>query len=257
MKIDILTLFPGMFAGPLGESIIGKAREKGLLEINLHYIRDYARDKHKITDDTPFGGGAGMVLKPEPVFAAVDALTARDGKVPPNLILLCPQGEQFSQKIALELSGEQHLVFLCGHYEGVDERIRESLVTREISIGDYVLTGGELPAMVVIDALSRLIPGVLGESRSIEEESFAEGLLEYPQYTRPREFRGLTVPDILLSGDHEKIRLWRRQQALNRTLARRPDLLTPERLNQEDRRLLKQEFSLAPNQVKAIKGGEK
>lgn len=250
MKIDILTLFPGMFAGPMGESILGKAREKGLIEINTHNIRDYTTDKHHITDDYPFGGGAGMVMKPEPIFSAVDALTARDGQAPKQLVLMCPQGTPFSQQLAAELAREEHLVFLCGHYEGIDERVREALVTREISIGDYILTGGELPAMVVIDAVARLVPGVLGESFSAVEESFTGGLLEYPQYTRPREFRGLEVPEILLSGDHEKIRLWRRQQSLLRTLARRPDLLRQEDLSQADRLLLKREFHLHPNQVK-------
>ncbi len=250
MKIDILTLFPGMFIGPLGESILGKAREKGIIEIHTHNIRDYTLDKHKITDDYPYGGGAGMVMKPEPVFRAVDAVTERDGKVPPNIILMCPQGAPFSQQTAQKLAQEEHLVFLCGHYEGMDERIREGLVTQEISIGDYILTGGELPAMVVIDAVCRLIPGVLGESFSAVEESFSAGLLEYPQYTRPREFRELRVPDILLSGDHEKIRLWRHQQALQRTLTRRPDLLKREALSEQEGKLLTQEFYLHPNQVK-------
>lgn len=250
MKIDILTLFPGMFDGPMGESILGKAREKGLIEINTHNIRDYTIDKHHITDDYPFGGGAGMVMKPEPIFRAVDALAARDGQAPKQVILMCPQGIPFSQQLAEELAREEHLVFLCGHYEGIDERVREALVTREISIGDYILTGGELPAMVVIDAVARLVPGVLGESFSAVEESFRDGLLEYPQYTRPREFRGMEVPEILLSGDHEKIRLWRRQQSLQRTLARRPDLLRREDLSEADRLLLKREFHLHPNQVK-------
>ncbi|HEX3033071.1 MAG TPA: tRNA (guanosine(37)-N1)-methyltransferase TrmD [Bacillota bacterium] len=249
MKIDILTLFPDMFA-PLAASIIGKAREKGLLEINIHNIRDYTRDKHKITDDYPFGGGAGMVMKPEPVFRAVEALNDRDKVMPANIILMCPQGTPFSQQLAAELAQEQHLVFLCGHYEGMDERIREGLVTREISIGDYVLTGGELPAMVVVDAVARLLPGVLGESFSAVEESFTEGLLEYPQYTRPREYQGMQVPDILLSGDHEKIRRWRRQQSLKRTLSRRPDLLQEHKLSPEDRKLLKKQFLLHANQVK-------
>lgn len=250
LKIDILTLFPGMFIGPMGESILGKAREKGLLEINTHNIRDYTTDKHRLTDDYPFGGGAGMVMKPDPIFRAIDALSARDGQAPQEIILMCPQGTAFSQHLAGELVLEKHLVLLCGHYEGIDERVRETLITREISIGDYILTGGEIPAMVVIDAVARLVPGVLGESFSAVEESFAGGLLEYPQYTRPREFRGREVPEILLSGDHEKIRLWRRQQALQRTLTRRPDLLKEEDMSQEDRRLLKKEFYLHPNQVK-------
>ncbi|HEX3031349.1 MAG TPA: tRNA (guanosine(37)-N1)-methyltransferase TrmD [Bacillota bacterium] len=247
--MDILTLFPEMFT-PLETSILGKAREKGLLEINTVNIRDYTLDKHKTADDSPFGGGAGMVLKPEPVFRAVDSLTQRDGSRPGTIILLCPQGETFSQALAQELAREDHLVLLCGHYEGIDERIREGLITREISIGDYVLTGGELPAMVVVDAVCRLLPGVLGESSSAVEESFSEGLLEYPQYTRPRDFNGLRVPEVLLSGDHEKIRLWRRQQSLLRTMSRRPDLLREEQLSAADRKLLNREITLHAKQVK-------
>ncbi|MFZ5639717.1 MAG: tRNA (guanosine(37)-N1)-methyltransferase TrmD [Bacillota bacterium] len=242
MKIDILTLFPGMFEGPFGLSIIKRAREKGLLDLNTVNIRDYARDKHRITDDYPFGGGAGMVMKPEPVIEAVDAIAARDGKPPQTVILLSPQGDVFNQQTAIELAGLPHLVFICGHYEGIDERVREIVVTREISIGDYVLTGGELPCMVIIDALARMIPGVLGEEESAVKDSFYDGLLEYPQYTRPREYRGLKVPEILLSGDHGKIARWRRQQSLKRTLSRRPDLLNLDDLEEGDRKILQEDF---------------
>ncbi|MDA8233232.1 MAG: tRNA (guanosine(37)-N1)-methyltransferase TrmD [Clostridia bacterium] len=242
MRIDVLTLFPGMFHGPLTESIIKRAREKGLLEVNTVNIRDYTTDKHHIADDYPFGGGAGMVMKPEPIFRAVDDLITKSGR-PEKIILLCPQGRPLTQALVRELAQEKHLVLICGHYEGIDERVREYLVTDEISLGDFILTGGELPAMVLIDAVSRLIPGVLGEAESAEDESFEQGLLEYPQYTRPREFRGMGVPEILLSGDHEKIRQWRRQQSLLRTLQRRPDLLKEEDLTSADRELLKKEIT--------------
>lgn len=234
MRIDILTLFPEMFRGPFDHSIIGRARERGLLEVNLINIRDFAANKHRTVDDTPFGGGAGMVMEPGPVFAALEAIGRRDGKAPEKVILLCPQGRVFNQREARALAALPHLVLICGHYEGIDERVREQLVTDEISIGDYVLTGGELAAMVVVDAVARLVPGVLGEAASLEEESFSEGLLEYPHYTRPREFRGLKVPDILLSGHHEAIRRWRRRQSLVRTLGSRPELLAQADLTAED-----------------------
>ncbi len=236
MRIDVITIFPGMFAGPLSESIVARARERGLVEIHVHDLRDYARDKHRTTDDYPFGGGSGMVMKPEPVFAAVESVIGLAGG-PCRVILMTPQGRTFTQDEARRLAREARIVLVCGHYEGVDERIRLALVTDEISIGDYVLTGGELPAMVVIDAVTRLIPGVLDEE-STAAESFASGLLDYPQYTRPREFRGMRVPDVLVSGDHEKVRVWRRKQALARTLERRPDLLRRAELSSEDRRLL-------------------
>ncbi|MDQ2903690.1 MAG: tRNA (guanosine(37)-N1)-methyltransferase TrmD [Chloroflexota bacterium] len=219
MHFDIFTLFPAMFEGPLSESILKRARERELLSIALHNIRAATTDKHHVVDDYPYGGGAGMVMKPEPVFASVEAVY-QGGPI----ILLTPQGRVFNQQIARELAQEQRLTLLCGHYEGVDERIREHLVSDEISIGDYVLTGGELAAMVVVDAVSRLLPGVLGGSESTREESHSENLLEYPHYTRPPEFRGWRVPDILLSGHHEQIAKWRRQESLRRTRERRSDL---------------------------------
>lgn len=239
MKIDILTLFPEMFAGPFSSSILKRAQECGLVEINLVNIRDFSTNKHHTVDDTPYGGGAGMVMAPEAVFRAVEDVSGKYKGEPSRVVLMCPQGRPFSQAIALELAGETNLVLICGHYEGVDERVREGLVADEISIGDYVLTGGELPAMVVVDAVTRLIPGVLGESASVEEESFNAGLLEYPHYTRPREYRGQAVPDVLLSGHHEEIRKWRRKQSLLRTLERRPELLAEADLTEEDRDILK------------------
>ncbi|MCR4401891.1 MAG: tRNA (guanosine(37)-N1)-methyltransferase TrmD [Firmicutes bacterium] len=238
MRIDVLTLFPGMFSGPLSESIVARARERGLVEVHIHDIRDFAQDKHRVADDYPFGGGAGMVMKPEPIFAAVEHVTGGEAGAG-RVILMSPQGAVFTQEMAVRLAREPHLVVICGHYEGVDERVREALVDEEISIGDYVLTGGELPAMVVIDALTRLVPGVL-EEESVAAESFTSGLLDYPQYTRPREFRGMTVPEVLVSGDHEKVRIWRRRQALARTLERRPDLLRKAGLTPEDLRLLQE-----------------
>ncbi|MBA2287234.1 MAG: tRNA (guanosine(37)-N1)-methyltransferase TrmD [Ktedonobacteraceae bacterium] len=236
MHFDIFTLFPAMFEGPLSESILKRARERELLSIALHNIRDATTDKHHVVDDYPYGGGAGMVMKPEPVFAAVESVY-QGGPV----ILLTPQGRVFNQQIARELAQEQRVTLLCGHYEGVDERIREHLVSDEISIGDYVLTGGELAAMVVVDAVSRLLPGVLGGSESTREESHSENLLEYPHYTRPPEFRGWRVPDILLSGHHEQIARWRRQESLRRTRERRPDLFAHLDLSSKlDQKLLKE-----------------
>lgn len=224
MHFDVFTLFPEMFTGPLTESILKRAQAAGLVTIALHNIRDYTTDKHHVTDDYPYGGGAGMVMKPDPVFAAVEAILGTEPAARPPLILLTPQGRLFNQTVAGELARYPHLALLCGHYEGVDERIREHLVTDEISIGDYVLTGGELAAMVVIDAVCRLLPGVL-DGESLQDESHANGLLEYPHYTRPVEFRGWKVPEVLLSGNHQAIRRWRREQAILRTRARRPDLL--------------------------------
>jgi len=240
MQIDILTLFPEMFDGPFSTSIIKRAREKGLININTINIRDFAYDKHRIVDDYPFGGGAGMVMKPEPIFEAVDFVKQGIGDSS-KVILVCPQGQVFNQEIAKRLANENNLIFICGHYEGIDDRVRERLVDEEISIGDFVLTGGELPAMVIIDALSRLIPGVLGEQESFVTDSFYNGLLGHPQYTRPREYKGLSVPEILLSGDHEKIRQWRRLMSLKRTVARRPDLLQNIDLTKEDHALLGKE----------------
>ena len=221
MKIDVLTLFPAMFAGPLDESIIMRARKKGLLDLSIHQLRDWTHDRHKTVDDKPFGGGPGMPMKPEPLFEAVESLKRAETKV----ILLTPSGRKFSQQIAHELAGEKDLLLVTGHYEGFDERVRETLADDELSIGDYVLTNGALPAMVVIDAVARLLPGVLGDDDSSREESFSEGLLEYPQYTRPAEFRGMKVPEVLLSGNHAEIEKWRRDQAETRTKEKRPDLL--------------------------------
>ncbi len=220
MKIDVLTLFPGMFAGPLDESIVKRARNAGLLELGIHNLRDWTHDRHKTVDDRPFGGGPGMLLKPEPIFEAVEQLAVEQTKV----VLLCPQGRRFNQAIARELSQNQHLLLVCGSYEGFDERIREALADDELSIGDFVLTNGALPAMVVVDAVTRLLPGVLGDDESSSDESFSQGLLEYPHYTRPAEFRGMKVPEVLLSGNHAEIERWRKEQAWLRTAARRPDL---------------------------------
>jgi len=220
MKIDVLTLFPAMFAGPLDESIIKRARQSGLLDLQLHQLRDWTHDRHKSVDDRPFGGGPGMLLKPEPIFEAVESLRGEKTQV----LLMSPSGRKFNQGIARELAGQEHLLIVTGHYEGFDERIRESLADDELSIGDYVLTNGALPAMVVIDAVARLLPGVLGDDASSIDESFSGGLLEYPQYTRPAEFRGKKVPDVLQSGNHAEIARWRTEQARLRTQERRPDL---------------------------------
>ncbi len=222
MNIHVLSLFPDMFSGVFGASILKKAQEKGAVNLEVTDIRTFSGNKHNQVDDYPYGGGAGMVLKPEPMFSAVEAITA--GKQP-RIILMCPQGERFTQKKAEELAQETELVFLCGHYEGYDERIRQHLVTDEISIGDFVLTGGELGAMTVIDSVVRLLPGVLGQEDSHIQDSFSTGLLEHPHYTRPAEFRGMKVPDVLLSGNHAKIEQWREEQSLKRTFERRPDLL--------------------------------
>ena len=221
MKIDVLTLFPAMFAGALDVSIVQRARTAGLLELQLHNLRDYTHDRHRTVDDSPFGGGPGMVLKPEPIFAAVEKLAVDRTHV----ILMTPAGRPFNQALARELSGQEHLLLICGSYEGIDERVIETLVDDEISIGDYVLTNGGLPAMIVIDAVTRLLPGALGDDASSHDESFSHGLLEYPHYTRPAEFRGMKVPEILLSGHHAEIEKWRATQAAARTAQRRPDLL--------------------------------
>ena len=220
MRIDVLTLFPEMFAGPLDESIIKRARNAGHLNLQVHNLRDYAHDKHRTVDDRPFGGGPGMLLKPEPIFEAVERIAGDRARV----ILMCPTGRTFTQDIARELVQAEHLLFISGHYEGFDERVRQRLADDELSIGDYVLTNGALPVMVVVDAVARLIPGVLGDDESAEDESFSHGLLEYPQYTRPAEFRGMKVPDVLISGNHAEIEKWRAEQARLRTQERRPDL---------------------------------
>lgn len=284
MRIDVLTLFPEMFEGVFSASILGKARDKGIVRLNTVNFRDYANNKHNTVDDYPYGGGGGMVLKPEPIFAAVEhlleqtretsleggpqdpapvrtegsdaassslaetdespagaAVSLSGGAPRPRIILMCPQGETFSQKKAEELAREEHLVFICGHYEGYDERIREHLVTDELSIGDYVLTGGELPAMVAIDSIVRLLPGVLGNETSAITDSFSTGLLEYPHYTRPVNFRGWEVPEILLSGHHKHIAEWRKRQSLLRTLRKRPELLENYPLTDQERRWLDEE----------------
>lgn len=242
MRIDVLTLFPAMFDGVFSSSILGKARERGLVELNTVNFRDYSRDKHNTVDDYPYGGGGGMVLKPEPLFDAVEQLSAElPVSARPRVILMCPQGQPFTQAKAEELSRESHLIFVCGHYEGYDERIREHLVTDELSIGDYILTGGELPAMVVIDSVVRLLPDVLGNENSAVTDSFSMGLLEYPHYTRPVKFRDWEVPDILLSGHHANIAKWRHKQSFLRTLERRPDLLEERELSKEEMQW-KQEF---------------
>ena len=241
IRIDVLTLFPEMCEGVFGTSILGKARDKGIVSLNAVNFRDFSGNKHNTVDDTPYGGGGGMVLKPDPIFAAVEHLLspgATEEVVKPRIILMCPQGKTYTQRIAEELAQEQHLIFICGHYEGYDERIREHLVTDELSIGDYVLTGGELPAMTVIDSIVRLQPGALGNETSAVSDSFSTGLLEYPHYTRPAEFRGWKVPDMLLSGHHANIEVWRREQALQRTLERRPDLLDTAELTPKDRQIL-------------------
>ena len=235
MKIHVLSLFPPMFEGVFGSSILKKAQDKGAVELAVTDIREFSENKHRQVDDYPYGGGAGMVLKPEPMFNAVEAIT--EGRKP-RVILMCPQGERFTQKKAEELAKEEDLVFLCGHYEGYDERIREYLVTDEISIGDFVLTGGELAAMTVIDAVVRLLPGVLGQADSHIQDSFSTGLLEHPHYTRPADFRGMKVPDVLLSGNHAKIEEWREEQSLRRTYTRRPDLFDVYELSPKQKQLL-------------------
>lgn len=237
LTIDILTLFPEMFSGVLSASILGKAEEKRLVEYRLVNFRDYAEDKHNRVDDYPYGGGSGMVLKPEPIFRAVEHIASvQENQAKPRVILMCPQGQPFDQDKAMELAQEQHLIFICGHYEGYDERIREHLITDEISIGDYVLTGGELPAMVVIDSVVRLRQGVLGNDQSHLTDSFSLAGLEYPQYTRPAQFRDMNVPEPLLSGHHERIVEWRKKQALYRTWTRRPDLINNQSLTDQERK---------------------
>ena len=221
MKIDVLTLFPAMFAGPLDESIIKRARQKGLLDLNIHDLRQWTHDRHRTVDDRPFGGGPGMLLKVEPLFEAIESLQRETTRV----ILFSPSGRKFDQSIARELALQEDLLLVTGHYEGIDERVRETLIDDELSIGDYVLTNGALPAMVVVDAVTRLLPGALGDDTSSHDESFSHGLLEYPQYTRPAEFRGMKVPEVLLSGNHAEIEKWRREQAKLRTERHRPDLL--------------------------------
>lgn len=242
MQFEVFTLLPEVFPPYLESSILQRARQRGLIDVRVHNIRDYTHDKHHTTDDTPYGGGGGMVMKPEPVFEAVESVLGLDSSHAQPLaipvILLDPQGRVFSQRIAEELARHERIALLCGRYEGVDERIREHLVTDEISIGDYVLTGGELPALILIDAVSRLIPGVLGDPTGAEDDSHSMGLLEYPHYTKPSEYRGWKVPDVLLSGDHAKIEKWRREQALTRTFHRRPDMIEKAELSELDKKFI-------------------
>ena len=221
MEFDILTLFPGIFTGPLDESILKRARENGLVQVRVHNLRDFTHDKHRVVDDRPYGGGPGMLMKPEPIFEAVEKLQRPDSCV----VLMTPQGQPFTQALAGQFAGRPHLIIICGHYEGVDERVRAALVDEEISIGDYVLTNGALAAAVVVDAVTRLLPGAIGHEQSAADDSFATGLLEGPQYTRPPEFRGMRVPDVLLSGDHGEVAKWRAAESQQRTRQRRPDLL--------------------------------
>lgn len=237
LYIHILTLFPEFFSSPLNVSIIKRAQEKQLITIDLLNIRDFSRDKHKKVDDYPYGGGCGMVMKPEPIFEAVEHAKSVIKTSRKRIILLSPQGVIFNQMIAREFSQEEHLILICGRYEGIDERVK-ALVTDEISIGDFILTGGEIPALTVVDALSRYIPGVLGSQKSSEDESFSQGLLEYPQYTRPEVYKGMAVPEVLLSGNHEKIHLFRRKEALTRTYLKRPDMFRQLKLNDLDKKLL-------------------
>jgi tRNA (guanine37-N1)-methyltransferase len=236
MRFDIFTLFPEMFPPYLNESILKRAQESALLEIGLHNIRDWATDKHKMTDDEPYGGGGGMVMKPEPIFNAVEDVLGKPPACP--VVLLTPQGRPFTQDVAGELAQESHLGLLCGRYEGVDERVRQHLISDEISFGDFVLTGGEIPALAIIDAVTRLIPGVLGDPEATQKDSHSSGLLEHPHYTRPSEFRGWEVPEVLRSGDHGKIAKWRRMQALKRTAERRPDLFKKLELTEEEQEFL-------------------
>ena len=250
MQFEVFTLLPEVFPPYLDSSIMQRARQRGLVDVRLHNIRDWARDKHHTTDDTPYGGGGGMVMKPEPVFDAVEAIlgptdSLRDSSTAGcPVILLTPQGRVFTQAVAAELSAHERIALICGRYEGFDERIRQGLVTDEISVGDFVLTGGELPALTIIDAVTRLLPGALGDPTGAEDDSHASGLLEYPHYTRPPEFRGMSVPEILLSGDHAKIEKWRREQSLLRTLQRRPDLLEKMELTEKEKAFLKNQADI-------------
>lgn len=239
MRIDIITLFPSMFRGPFDESIIKRARKKGILEINLHNLRDFTGDRHRTVDDLPYGGGAGMVMKPEPLFRAVEKVK-EERRSSWKVILLSPQGQPFAQEKAKELAQEEGLIFICGHYEGVDERVREHLIDEELSLGDFVLTGGELAAMVMVDAIARMLPEVLGCKDSIREDSFYQTLLDYPHYTRPAEFRGWKVPGVLISGNHQKIREWRKKKKLENTFKKRPDLLKTAKLSREEEEMLEQ-----------------
>jgi tRNA (guanine37-N1)-methyltransferase len=250
LRFDVFTVFPELLAPYLEASILGRAQKAGHLGVRVHQLRDFTTDRHRTTDDTPYGGGGGMVMKPEPLFAAVRAVLG-DALSTTPILLLTPQGRPFTQAVAFELSNQPRLALLCGRYEGVDERVRTSLATDELSIGDYVVSGGELPALIVIDAVARCLPGVLGEEDGALDDSHAAGLLEYPHYTRPPEFEGQAVPEVLLSGDHARIAAWRRRQALARTLQRRPDLLEHAELSPDDRRILAE-----LEQEQALGGGD-
>src|SRR5687767_174326 len=237
MKFDIVTIFPRMVEAGLAEGVISRGVERGLLDIKIHDLREYTIDRHRSVDDVPYGGGPGMVMKPEPLARAVEDIRARRGN-PETVVLLSPQGRRFTQAEAVRMSRLRHVALLCGRYEGMDERVRTLVATEELSIGDYVLSGGELAALVVVDAISRLVPGVVGDSRSVEEDSFSRGLLDYPHYTRPSEFAGQKVPDVLMSGHHEQVRRWRKKTAIRRTLERRPELLDPASMDDEELALL-------------------
>ncbi|MGH9383950.1 MAG: tRNA (guanosine(37)-N1)-methyltransferase TrmD [Vicinamibacterales bacterium] len=234
MKIDIVTIFPRMIDAGLSEGVLGRARDRGVVDIEVHNLRDFTSDRHHVVDDVPFGGGPGMVMKPEPFFAAITSVRESRG-VPDAVVLLSPAGERFSQTMARRFAGLTHIVMLCGRYEGIDERVREALATDEVSIGDYVLSGGEVPALAIVDAVARLVPGVVGDAQSVDADSFSRGLLDYPHYTRPAEFAGRRVPDVLLSGHHGDIKRWRREAALRRTIDRRPDLLGDAALDADER----------------------
>jgi tRNA (guanine37-N1)-methyltransferase len=238
MIFDVLTIFPGIFISPLSESLLKKAIDKGLIQVRIRNLRDFTRDKHRMTDDYPYGGGAGMVMKPEPIIRAVQEIKKEDPQA--QSVLLTPQGSRLDQKLGREMSGHPHWILICGRYEGMDERVRLAAVDRELSIGDYILSGGEIPALVVIDVISRYIPGFLGSEQSVEEDSFSHGLLEYPQYTRPPIYRGMAVPEVLLSGHHAQIERWRRKESLRRTFLRRPDLLDLASLSEEDQEVLRE-----------------
>ena len=237
MKFDIVTIFPRMVEAGLAEGVISRGVERGLLDIKVHDLREYTIDRHRSVDDVPYGGGPGMVMKPEPLARAVEDIRARRGN-PDTVVLLSPQGRRFTQAEAVRMSALGHVALLCGRYEGMDERVRTLVATEELSIGDYVLSGGEVPALVIVDAISRLVPGVVGDTRSVEEDSFSRGLLDYPHYTRPSEFSGEKVPDVLMSGHHEQVRRWRKKTAIQRTLERRPELLDLAALDDEERALL-------------------
>jgi tRNA (guanine37-N1)-methyltransferase len=237
LKVDIVTIFPAMVKASFAEGVVGRAIGRGTLDVAVHDLRDFTTDRHRVVDDVPFGGGAGMVMKPEPFFVAVDAIRERRG-APAAIVLTTPDGVRFTHREAERLSALQHVVLLCGRYEGVDDRVRQQLATEELSIGDYVLSGGELPALVMLDAMARLVPGVVGDETSVARDTFAEGLLDFPQFTRPASFRGADVPAVLLSGHHAEIARWRRREALARTLGRRPDLLADAALDDEDRKIL-------------------